>query len=65
VNFEAFTVVMFQVEVFWVVVMLCSVVVGHQHFRGLCYLHFQGEVAVMGKNIIDIDLGWRGAAGAK
>jgi len=32
-----------QVKVFWVV-MLCSVVVGHQCFRGSCYLHLQGEV---------------------
>jgi hypothetical protein len=32
-SFEAFTVMMFQVEVFWVVT-LCSVVVGHQRFKG-------------------------------
>jgi hypothetical protein len=32
VSFEAFTEVMFQVKVFWVVI-LCSVVVGHKCFR--------------------------------
>jgi hypothetical protein len=37
---EAFMVVMFQVEVFWVVT-LCSVVVGYQHFRGPCCHHHQ------------------------
>jgi hypothetical protein len=31
-----------QVDVFWVVTQ-CSVVVGYQHFRGLCRLHLQGE----------------------
>jgi len=36
-SFEALTVVMFQVEVFWFV-MLCTVVVGYQPFRGPCYL---------------------------
>jgi hypothetical protein len=35
--------VVFQVEVFCVVTP-CSVVVGYQHFRGLCCLHLQGEV---------------------
>jgi hypothetical protein len=34
-----------QVEVVWVV-MLCSVVVGCQHFRGPCCLHIQGETLV-------------------
>jgi len=38
---------MFQVQVFWVV-MLCSVV-GYQHFRGPCCFHLQGEVARMGE----------------
>jgi hypothetical protein len=41
-SFEVFTVLMFQVEVFWVV-MPCGVV-GYQHFRGSCCLHLQGEV---------------------
>jgi hypothetical protein len=54
-HFEAFTVVMFKVEVFWVV-MPCSVMVGYQHFRGPCCLHVQGEVAGMGGNSIDISL---------
>jgi len=31
------------VEVFWAM-MSCSVVVGHHHFRGPCYLHIQDEV---------------------
>jgi hypothetical protein len=37
-----------QAEVIWVV-MLCSIVVGHQHFRGPFRLHLQGEV--MGTDI--------------
>jgi len=32
-SFEAFTVLIFQVEVFWFVT-LCSVVVGYHRFRG-------------------------------
>jgi hypothetical protein len=40
-SFEAFTAVMFQVEIFWGV-MPCSVVVGYQRFRGPCCLHLQG-----------------------
>jgi hypothetical protein len=40
---EVLTVVEIQIEVFWVV-MLCSVVVGYQCFRGSCCLHVQGEV---------------------
>jgi hypothetical protein len=32
-EFEAFTAVMFQVKVFWVMTQ-CSVVVGYQYFRG-------------------------------
>jgi hypothetical protein len=35
-SFEAFTVVMFHVEV-------CCIVVGYQHFRDPCCLHLQGE----------------------
>jgi len=31
-----------QVEVSWVV-MPCSIVVGYQHFRGLCCLHLWSE----------------------
>jgi hypothetical protein len=45
VSFEASMTVMFQVEVFWVV-MPCNVVVGYQCFRGPCCLHLQGEVKV-------------------
>jgi len=37
VSFEAFTAVMFQVEVFWVVTP-CNVVVGYQRFGGSCCL---------------------------
>jgi hypothetical protein len=37
-SLEAFSVVMFQVEVFWGVTQ-CSVVVGYQRFRGPCCLH--------------------------
>jgi len=37
VSFEAFTAVMFQVEVFWVVTP-CNVVVGYQRFRDPCCL---------------------------
>jgi hypothetical protein len=54
-------VVMFQVKVFWVVT-LCSVVVGYQCFRGPCYLHLQGEVAIMGENGTDRGPDWRGVA---
>jgi hypothetical protein len=39
-SFGAFTVVMFQVEVFWVVT-TCSVMVGYKHFESLGYLHLQ------------------------
>jgi hypothetical protein len=42
-SFEAFTAVMFQVEVFWVM-MPCSVVVGYQRFEGPCCVHLQGKV---------------------
>jgi len=37
VRFEAVMVVKIQVEVFWLV-MLCTGVVGYQHFRVLCSL---------------------------
>jgi len=40
-SFEAFTAVMSQVKVFWVV-MTCSVMIGYQSFRGPCCLHLQG-----------------------
>jgi len=40
-GFEAFTAVMFQVEVFWVVTQ-CSVV-KQERFRGACCLHLQGR----------------------
>jgi hypothetical protein len=39
---HALTVVMFQVEVFWVVIP-CSVMVGYQRFRGPCCLHLQSS----------------------
>jgi len=42
-GFEAFTAVMFQAEVFWVV-MPCSIVVGYQRFGGPCCLLLQGEM---------------------
>jgi len=42
VSFEAFIAVMFQVKVFWVV-MLCSAVVGYQHIRGPRCLHLHPE----------------------
>jgi len=38
VSFEAFTAVMFRVDVFWSVT-LYSVVVGYQHIRVPCCLH--------------------------
>jgi len=41
-SFMAFTAVIFDVEVFWVMTP-CSVVVGYQCFRGLCCLHLQGD----------------------
>jgi hypothetical protein len=43
VSFEAFTAVMIQVVVSWVVTP-CGVVVGYQRFRGLSCLHLQSEV---------------------
>jgi len=39
-NTEAFTAVMFQVEVFWVVTP-CSNVVGYKCFRAPCCLHMK------------------------
>jgi hypothetical protein len=42
VSFEAFTAVVFQVEVFWVVTQ-CGVVVRNQRFGGSRFLHLQGE----------------------
>jgi hypothetical protein len=41
VRFEVFM-VKIQVEVFWSV-MLCSVAVGYEHFRGPSCLHLQGD----------------------
>jgi len=32
-----------QVTIFWIVI-LCADVVGYHCFRGLCYLHLQGEL---------------------
>jgi hypothetical protein len=48
-RFNAFTAVMFQVEVFSVM-KPCSFVVGYQRFRASCCLHLQGDVAGIGKN---------------
>jgi hypothetical protein len=62
-TFETFTVVIFQVKVLWVV-LPCSVMVGHQCFRGPCCLCPQGEVAGVGENDIDIGPDWRRTAGA-
>jgi len=42
-SFEAFTEVMFQVEVLWAVTP-CIVVVGNQRFWGPCLLHLKGKV---------------------
>jgi len=44
-SFEAFTSVMIQVEVLWVVPP-CDVVVGYRRFGEPCYLHIQGEVKI-------------------
>jgi hypothetical protein len=44
-SFESFNVVMFQVEVFWIVTP-CIVVVGYRRFRGPCCLHLLGCDAV-------------------
>jgi hypothetical protein len=41
-SFEAFTVVKFDVEVFWVVTLYRNVV-GYQRSGGHCCLHIQGE----------------------
>jgi hypothetical protein len=35
--------ILVEVEVFWVVTP-CSVMVGHQRFGGLCWLHLYGEM---------------------
>jgi hypothetical protein len=53
VTLGVFTVVKIQVEVFWVV-MLSSVTVGYQHFRGTCCLYLQDEVYGAGKGVIGI-----------
>jgi len=63
VRFEVFMVVKIQVKVFWVV-MLCSVVVGYQHFGGPCCLHLQGETLIPQQNTSvsnpkDLDLNWK------
>jgi hypothetical protein len=42
-KFEIFTAVNIKVESFWVV-MLCSVVVVYQCFRGPCCLHLQDRI---------------------
>jgi len=48
---------MFQVKVFWVV-MLCTEVVGYQHFIDPCCLHLQGEVTGMTEHSIDTWPDW-------
>jgi hypothetical protein len=60
-SFEAFAVVMFQVEVFSVVTP-GSVVVGFQRFGGSYCLHLQGEMVGMGENGTAADPDWKGAA---
>jgi len=42
-DFEVFTAVKIQVEVFWVVTS-CSVVVGYQRFGEPCCLHLEDKV---------------------
>jgi len=56
-------VVIFLVEVFWVL-MLCSIMVGYLHFIGPCCLHLWDEISNMGENSMDRGLDWRGVAGA-
>jgi hypothetical protein len=59
---EVFMAVKTQVKVFWVV-MLCSVAVGYQCFRGPCCLHLQGEVTtIIGKKGTDIGLEYKWVA---
>jgi hypothetical protein len=53
--FEAFTAVMFQVEMF-LVVTPCSVVLGYQRFRGPRCLRLQGKVTGMGENSFPLTL---------
>jgi hypothetical protein len=45
-RFEVLRAVKTQVEVFCVV-MVCSGVIGYQHFRGSCCFHLQGEVPTL------------------
>jgi hypothetical protein len=54
-RFEIFMAAKNQVEIFWIV-MLCSVVVGHYCFGGLCGLHLQGKLNDAEKGGIDIRL---------
>jgi hypothetical protein len=49
VTFEAFTAVIFQVEVFRVVTP-CRILVAYHRFRSLCCLHLQGDEALRGEN---------------
>jgi hypothetical protein len=53
---EAFIVVMFQVDIFWIVTP-CSVVVGHLCFRDPCFLNVEGEVTRIGRNDIETQTG--------
>jgi len=54
VSFEAFTTVMFQVEVFWAVTPR-SAVVGYQGFECPCYLQLQGDVAGRSRSHLNTD----------
>jgi hypothetical protein len=46
-RFEVLMVIKFHVVVLWVM-MLCSGVLGYQHFGGPCCHHLQGEVGGSG-----------------
>jgi len=48
VNFEAFTAVIFQVEIFWFVTP-CTVEIGYQLFGGPCCLYLQSEKSIGSK----------------
>jgi hypothetical protein len=36
-----------KMVVFWIVVLLCSLVEVYRRFRGACYLHYQASIIVM------------------
>jgi hypothetical protein len=50
-SFEAFTAVLFQVEVFWVVTP-CNVAVGCRRFRGICYLQISVFILLVKKFLV-------------